>query len=420
MGSLTKVCGRGSDARQLPIGGTGGARSLAGGATPPGRHPMTWWASVVSVALVAGGPLALTACGGSPSRPSATSGVSVKASDTACEVATTSFKSGTQTFAVSNAGSQVTEVYIYAPGNRIVGEVENIGPSSGKRLTVALNPGQYQVACKPGMVGKGIRTAITVKAASGAAPTTSPQLDAAVANYHRYVLSQAELLQSRVRPFVVAVQAGDIAKAKSLYAAARAPYEAIKPVAESFGDLDPRIDARIDNVESGQEWTGFHRLEHDLWKTSDISQDGHVATQLQGDVAALVEQVQQVRLGADQIGNGAKTLLEDVAISKVTGEEERYSRLDLVDFSADVEGADRAYTSLRPIVLGKDPKLVSKLDTRFAAMQQDLALYGSGSAFERYDSLSKAQIRSLASDVNALIEPLSELTASALKAPPKA
>jgi len=380
---------------------------------------MTRWASTVAVALVAGGPLALTACAGSPTRPSATSGVSVKASDTACQVATISFKSGVQTFAVSNAGSQVTEVYVYAPGDRVVGEVENIGPSTGKRLTVALNAGRYQVACKPGMVGKGIRTAITVKAASGAVPTTSPQLDAAVAAYRGYVLSQAELLQSRTRPFVAAVQAGDIATAKSFYAAARVPYETIQPVAASFGDLDPRIDARIDNVESGQEWTGFHRLEHDLWQTADISKDGPIAAQLQGDVAKLVVQVQRAELSADQIGNGAKSLLDDVATTTVNGEQERYSRLDLVDFSASVEGSDRAYQALRSIVLGKDPELVGKLDTRFAAVQQNLAQYGSGSSFELYNGLSKAQIRSLAADVDALTDPLSQLTATALKARPK-
>ncbi len=374
------------------------------------------YASVLAAGVVAASPLLLSACGTSSSGGADSSGIAVKASDTACEVSTTSFKTGTQTFSVSNAGSQVTEVYVYAAGDRVVGEVENIGPSTSKKLTVALTAGSYEVACKPGMVGKGIRTAIFVKAASGAAPTTSPQLDAAVATYRTYVLAQAQLLQTRTKPFVAAVEAGDIAKAKSLYAAARIPYEAMQPIAESFGDLDPRIDARIDDVENGQEWTGFHRLEHDLWKTGDISKDKAVGTQLNGDIAKLVDQVQRVELSADQIGNGAKSLLDEVATSKVTGEEERYSRLDLVDFAANVDGSNVAYQALRPIVIAKDPELGTELDARFAAVQQNLAQYGSGASFELYDALSKAQIRSLAADVDALIEPLSQLTATALKA----
>ncbi len=369
------------------------------------------------LALVALSPLlAATACSSSAGRESGSSGIAVKASDTACDVATTAFTTGTQTFSVSNAGSQVTEVYVYGEGDRVVGEVENIGPSTSKKLTVALKPGSYQVVCKPGMVGKGVRTAITVKATSGAAPSTSPQLDAAVASYRSYVVAQAELLAARTAPFVAAIKAGDIEKAKSLYATARVPYETIEPVAESFGDLDPRIDARIDDVENGQEWTGFHRLEHDLWKTADISKDGPVATQLQSDIGKLAAQVQRVELSADQIGNGAKSLMDEVATSKVTGEEERYSGLDLVDFAANVEGSQQAYRALRPIVVVKDPALVTKLDTRFTAVRANLAQYGSGAAFQPYASLTKAQVRSLAADVDALIEPLSSLTVTALKA----
>ncbi len=131
------------------------------------------------------------ACSSSSRGPANSSGVSVKASDTACVAASTMFMSGTQTFAVSNVGSQVTEFLVYAPGDRVVGEVGNIGPSAGKRLTVALKAGEYDLACRPGRSGKGIRTPIVVKAPSGEQPTTSPELDAAVATYRSYVVAQA-------------------------------------------------------------------------------------------------------------------------------------------------------------------------------------------------------------------------------------
>ena len=48
------------------------------------------------------------------------------------------------------------------------------------------------------------------------------------------------------------------------------------------------------------------------------------------------------------MANGAKSLLDEVAKSKVTGEEERYSHIDLVDFAANVDGSKYAYTELRP------------------------------------------------------------------------
>jgi iron uptake system component EfeO len=354
----------------------------------------------------------LAACSSSARGTTGSSGVNVKASDTTCVVAETSFDSGTQTFAISNVGSQVTGVFVYAPGDRVVGEVENIGPSAGKKLTVALKAGQYQVACKPGMSGAGIRTPIVVKAPSGTPPTTSPQLDAAVASYRSYVVAQARLLEVRAKPFVAAVEAGNIAKAKSLYAAARVPYETIESVAASLGDLDSRIDARIDDVEVGQQWTGFHRLEHDLWKSRDVAADGPVARQLLSDIGKLADQVQRVDLSADAIANGARTMMSEVATVKVAGAEERYSRLDLVDAAANVQGAQEAFNALRSIVIVTEPDLVAKIDTRFATLEQDLATYRRGATFVSYDSLSKAEVNSLASEADALISPLTQLTAA--------
>ncbi len=360
--------------------------------------------------------LAATSCSNSSSGPTSPPGVSVKASDTACLVASTTFTSGTQTFSISNVGSQVTEFFVYAPGDRVVGEVENIGPSTGKKLTVALKAGEYQLACKPGMAGKGIRTPIVVKAPSGALQTTSPQLDAAVATYRSYVVAEAKLLQTRAKPFIDAVEAGDVASAKQLYPAARVPYDTIEPIAASFGDLDPRIDARIDDVQVGQQWTGFHRLEHDLWVNNDVSRDAPVAQQLQADIATLITQVQRVDLSADEIAGGAANLLNQVANVTLAGDEERYSHLDLVDANANVQGAFQAYQSSRTIVLAQDPQLVLKLDTRFGTVQEELSAYESGSSFPTYDTFSKAEIHQLTADVEALISPMSQVADDIQKA----
>ena len=75
--------------------------------------------------------------------------------------------------------------------------------------------------------------------------------------------------------FVAAVKTGDVEKAKSLYARPGWAGRAIEPVAESFGDLDPRIDLREADLETGQTWTGWHRIEKALW--------GRPATPLSAD-----------------------------------------------------------------------------------------------------------------------------------------
>jgi len=117
-----------------------------------------------------GGVVILVALAGCSSKGKSEGSIAVTATDSACEVATTELSSGTTTFAVANKGSDVTEVYVYGVDDKIMGEVENIGPGTSRDLTVDLGAGTYEVACKPGQKGDGIRTEITV---SGTATTVA-------------------------------------------------------------------------------------------------------------------------------------------------------------------------------------------------------------------------------------------------------
>jgi iron uptake system component EfeO len=373
------------------------------------------------VVLAAGTVLLTAGCGSKSSAGAAGSGsVAVKATDKTCEVAADSVAAGRRTFAVTNKGSNITEVYVYASGDRVMGEVENIGPSTQRNLTVDLVPGDYQVACKPGMVGNGVRSALKVTGTAVSSAPLSSQLATAVSDYRAYVATETAALVATTQPFVDAVKAGDIAKAKSLYAAPRTHYERIEPIAESFGDLDPLIDERIDDVTSGQDFSGFHRLEQDLWKTGDISKDAAVADALLANTKKLAAAIPTVEITPLIMANGAKSLLDEVAKSKVTGEEERYSHLDLVDFAANVDGSRYAYTELRTVLVKSAPALVSTLDSRFSSIQTALAAHSStaavatstGQPYVLYTALTPAQIKALAVEVDALSEPLGQIAGS--------
>lgn len=107
--------------------------------------------------------LSLTACG----KDSTASGtLTVTASDSGCKVSSSKLSAGPSTFKVTNTGAKATEFYIYAAGDRIMGEVENIGPGLSRKLIVDLTEGTYEGACKPGMVGDGIRQTLTVTGTS--------------------------------------------------------------------------------------------------------------------------------------------------------------------------------------------------------------------------------------------------------------
>jgi iron uptake system EfeUOB component EfeO/EfeM len=158
------------------------------------------------------------------------SAVTVRAGDQVCETTATSIPKGLRSFKVTNTGSQVTEMYVYGAGDRIVGEIENIGPSTSRELIVNIAPGQYEIACKPGMTGKDIRQTLKVTGASAATPPISAQPTQAVVGYRRSVAAATATLVATTTPFVAAIKADDIPLAKRRYAAARAHYERIEPI----------------------------------------------------------------------------------------------------------------------------------------------------------------------------------------------
>jgi iron uptake system component EfeO len=241
------------------------------------------------------------------------------------------------------------------------------------------------------------------------ARSTDTQLTAAVNGYHRYVVSQSRELLARTRPFVAAVKSGDADGAKRLFAAARAPYETIEPVAESFGALDPEIDARVNDVAKGQRWTGFHRIEQALWKDGTAKGMSPIADKLLADVHRLDRKVQGETYKPEQLANGATELLGEVSKSKITGEEDRYSHTDLSDFEANVAGARTAFDLLAPALRKRDRALATTVSARFDAVQAELAATKRGGEFPSYDTVGTKQRRRFSQLVDALAEPLSHV-----------
>jgi iron uptake system component EfeO len=367
-------------------------------------------------ALAAAGVLsaAMAACGGGDSADEAAGAsggpIPVQASDTTCDVGKHTADAGTSVFTVTNKGAKVTEFYVYAPGDRVMGEVENIAPGLSRELHVELPAGSYETACKPGMIGKGIRAAFTVR--GSAAPLTEDvALKSATDSYSRYVRSQTAALLEKTQEFVDAIKAGDVAEAKALFPVSRTYWERIEPVAEIFGDLDPRIDGREEVVEEGMEFTGFHRLEKDLWVTGDISRSGPMADRLMADIKEIVAKANAERLSPLNLANGAKELLDEVATGKITGEEDRYSHTDLWDFNANVEGSKAAIAALRPVLEERDPALVKTLDAEFANVDATLGTYREGDGWKPHNELSEADLKGLSDAINALAEPISKVAA---------
>ena len=364
-----------------------------------------------SVALLAAlaVPAALTLGGCSADDGGATGGdITVRATDTTCELSRTAAPAGTVEFTVTNAGSKVNEFYVYAENDRVVGEVENIAPGLTRSLKVDLSePGTYETACKPGMAGDGIRAKFTVTGNAAAGPTaTGGPLATAVPEYREFVAAQSDALLERTTEFVGMVKAGEVDQAKALYPVARSHWERIEPVAESFGELDPKIDGRAEVVDDGRPFTGFHRLEKDLWVDGLQTDSGAVADQLLADVTELVGKAKAVQLNPLQVANGSKALLYEMATGKVTGEEERYSHTDLWDLDANFEGAQAAIEALRPFLKTTNPALLATIDERAAALDEVIDTHKRGDGFVLYTELTPADVKALTEALDAFSEPV--------------
>jgi len=383
--------------------------------------------SLLAAALLIAAP-ALAACTENADDSGSASGdnrtITVTSTDDGCEVSSAEAPSGTLTFEVTNDGSKVTEFYLLAgDGQRIVGEVENIGPQLSRQLVVSAPDGSYITACKPGMKGDGIRADFTVTK-SGEEPTVSADdqqlVDQALANYQAYVQDQSDQLVAKTKAFVALYKAGKDDQARALYPQAREHWERIETVAESFGDLDPLTDAREADLEPGQKWTGWHRIEKDLWPPATgytpltLEQRAFYADDLMANIETLDRRVQKLTYTVDQIANGSRGLLEEVATGKVTGEEEAWSHTDLWDFQANVDGARVGFEGVKPILEQKNPELAATLTARFAQLQKLLDAQRDGDGFVFYDQLTQQQVQQLSNAVNALSEPLSQLTAAVL------
>jgi iron uptake system component EfeO len=262
----------------------------------------------------------------------------------------------------------------------------------------------YSVAALS-LVGVGLAQADTSKVSQDA-------LDKPIAEYKAYITGEVDALVSQTKKFVAEIKEGDVEEAQQLYAPTRQHYERIEPVAELFHDLDSSMDAREDDFEKKAEdpnWTGFHRIEKSLFADKTTKGLEPLADKLLADVTELQKRLKDLQITPKAFVGGTAELIEEVASTKITGEEDRYSRTDLWDFKANVDGARKIVALVSPILLKQDPELHKKIDANFAKVESILAKYKTKDGYESYEKLTDKDRLALKGPVTALAEDLSTL-----------
>ena len=397
--------------------------------------------------------------------------VKVTIKDDACDVETSSVPSGQVTFEISNEGTKPNELEVLAENQlQILSEQENIGPGTTATMTTALKEGQYFTACKPNMVGDfvGLKEFEVTKGEEVEISADQEEAEKkAVENYTAYVRDQVGQLVTATQEFTDAYTSGDLEEARRLYPLARMHYERIEPTAESFGieeagDLDAALDARVQDLAADAdkapndpevlaEWTGWHRIEADLFADESAGfafesdeQRQQAADKLNEDTQTLYDLTYGEVDGADgsfslelsDVVDGASGLREEVATSKIVGEEETFSHTDIYDFKANVEGAEVAYGNVADLVRAQDADLADEIEKRFDEVNQLIDAQATGedadgnTTYKSYEEIAAVQDdaageapsdaqytetqREFSDAVNALSEPLSKVAGTIL------
>jgi iron uptake system component EfeO len=338
-----------------------------------------------------------------------------------CKVDTASVPAGPVTFKVTNTSAAgITEMELLKE-QRIVGEKENLAPGLDPvSFTVTLDGGPYKVYC-PGAGQEYVDFTVTGQAAATPTGTVQTILSDGTKSYAAYIVDQVNQLNTAVQALNAAVQSGDVAAAKAAYAKARPFYEHAESSVEGFalpgfavddnaGNLDYLIDMRESTpIDTKVGWKGFHAVERDLFQKNAVTPETKaLSSELAANVSKLVTIVSTLQYKPEDLANGAADLIEEVQNTKITGEEEAFSHIDLVDFAGNVEGAQQAYAALRPGLEKIDPALVKQLDDQFQTVLTTLDGYRDPSQLGGFKAWTPELQKTDAAKLTAVIQPLHE------------
>ncbi|CAJ0991590.1 iron uptake system protein EfeO [Pantoea sp. Nvir] len=342
--------------------------------------------------------------------------VYVSVTNTQCEPIQLTVKEGKTQFLIKNNSDKAVEWEILK-GVMVVEERENIAPGFIQKLTANLEAGEYEMTC--GLLSN-IKGKIIVQNSETSSKTKNSQPDVMaligpITEYKTYVTYEVAQLVAGTEAFTRAVKAGDLNKARALYAPTRQHYERIEPIAELFSDLDSNIDAREDDFEHKEKdpkFTGFHRLEKALFSNNSTKGMEGYANQLNLDVRDLQSRISELAFPPVKVVGGAAALIEEIAAKKISGEEDRYSHTDLWDFQANFDGAQKIVNLLRPQIQQANPQLLSKIDSNFKKINAIIKKYCFKDGYASYEKLTRVDRNALKGPITALAEDLSLLRAT--------
>lgn len=328
-----------------------------------------------------------------------------------CEPNALTVPAGFNSFRIVNASERAVEWEIL-DGVLVVEERENIAPGLSQVINATLAPGDYAITC--GLLSNPRGTLhVTPTAASEASANARPSMVAFIgplSEFRVYLSSQSTTLIRAVDALSQAIAAGDLQQAQALYTPAREAYQRLAPAAQRLAELDSAINARADYFEKREQdpgFTGFHRLEYGLFDQRSTQGLAPIALQLQANAVQLKQQLLAQSLPPEQLVSMVARTLHNLADTRAnSGEEERYSHIDLNGFAANLQASRKVVDLLRPLLAKKNADLLHTLDSASASLEAELNDLKTPLGYRTYDTVSAPQRQKISNQAKAVADAL--------------
>lgn len=231
-----------------------------------------------------------------------------------------------------------------------------------------------------------------------------------LSEFRVYLSQQGSALTRAVDALSQAISAGDLEQAQALYTPAREAYQRLAPAAQRLAELDNAINARADYFEKREQdpgFTGFHRLEYGLFDQRSTQGLAPIAQQLQANSLLLKQQLLAQSLPPEQLVSIFARTLHNLADNRAnSGEEERYSHIDLNGFAANLEAAHKVVDLLRPLLLKKNADLLHTIDGASSALDAELNGLKTPQGYRTYDTVSAPQRQQISNKAKVMADAL--------------
>lgn len=328
-----------------------------------------------------------------------------------CEPNALTVPAGFNSFRIVNASERAVEWEIL-DGVLVVEERENIAPGLSQVINATLAPGDYAITC--GLLSNPRGTLhVTPTAASEASARARPAMVAFIgplSEFRVYLSSQGSALTKATDALSQAIAAGDLAQAQALYVPAREAYQRLAPAAQRLAELDNSINARADYFEKREQdpgFIGFHRIEYGLYEQRSTQGLTPIAQQLQANSVLLKQQLLAQSLPPEQLVSIVARTLHNLADTRAaSGEEERYSHIDLNGFAANLQVTHKVVDLLRPLLAKNNADLLRTIDEASAALDAELDGLKTPQGFHTYDRVSAGQRQQISHKAKVLADAL--------------